>query len=224
MPRSRPRTTQKGGWDATSLVAALEAVKNGNIIRQATKQYGIPYTTLHERLKSGNISKISFLPHLKKKHIILLSKLSYGLTIEDVRKLAFAYAESLKVAHNFCKETKLAGRDRLEGFLRRNQGIWLRRPQAASINRITAFNKEEIVKFDDNLQDVMMKYQFTPDKIYNVDETVISTVQKPGRIPAEKGGKRVGTTASWERGRNVTVVCDERKWLFHSPNVHLPVT
>jgi hypothetical protein len=125
----------------------------------------------------------------------------------DLRKLAFAYAERLKVAQNFCKETKLAGRDRLQGFLRRNPGISLRRPQATSINRITAFNKEEIVKFYDNLQGVMMKYQFTPDKIYNVDETAISTVQKPGRIVAEKGGKRVGTAVSWERGRNVTVVC-----------------
>jgi hypothetical protein len=46
------------------------------------------------------------------------------------------------VAHNFCKETKLAGRDWLEGFSRRNPGISLRRPQATSINRITAFNKE----------------------------------------------------------------------------------
>jgi hypothetical protein len=91
--------------------------------------------------------------------------------------------------------------------LRRNPGISLRRPQAASINRITAFDKEEIVKFYDNLQGVMMKYQFTPDSIYNVDEMGINTVQKPGRILAEKGGKRVGTAVSWERGRNVTVVC-----------------
>jgi hypothetical protein len=159
-------------------------------------------------LKSGNISKVSFgkpriftAPQEKEmaEHIILLSKLFYGLTIVDLRKLAFSYAERLKVAHNFCKETKLAGRDWLEGFLRRNRGISLRRPQATSINRITAFNKEEIVKFDDNLQGVMMKYQFTPYKIYNVDETGISTIQKPGRIPAEKGGKRVGTAVSWER-------------------------
>jgi hypothetical protein len=217
MPRSRPRTAQKGGWHATSLVAALEALKNGNItIRQTAKQYGIPYTTPHDRLKSGNISKISFgrppiftAPQEKEmaEHISLLSKLFHRLTIVDLRKLAFLYAERLKVAHNVCKETKLAGRDWLEGFLRRNPGISLRRPQATSINRITAFNKEDIVKLYDNLQGVMMKYQFTPDKMYNVDETAVSTVQKPGRIPAEKGRKRVGTAVSWERGRNVTVVC-----------------
>jgi hypothetical protein len=158
-------------------------------------------------LKSGNISEISVgrppiftAPQEKEtaEHIILLSKLFYGLTIVDLRKLAFTYAERLKVAHNFCKQTKLAGTDWLEGFLRRNPGISLRRPQATSINRISAFNKEEIVKFYDNLQGVMMKYQFTPDKIYNVDETAISTVQKPSRILAEKGEKRVGTAVCWE--------------------------
>jgi hypothetical protein len=133
--------------------------------------------------------------------------LFYGLTIVDLRKLAFTYAERLKVAHNFCKETKLAGGDWLEGFLRRNPGISLRRPQATSINRITAFNKEKIVKFYDNLRGVMTKCQFTPDNIYNVDEMGISTVHTPGRIVAEKGGKRVGTAVNWERGRNVTVVC-----------------
>jgi hypothetical protein len=69
-----------------------------------------------------------------------------------------------------------------------------------------------------------MKYQFAPDKMYNVDETGISTVQKPGRILAKKGGKRVRTAVSWARGRNVTCVCDERKWLVHSPIVRLPAT
>jgi hypothetical protein len=75
-------------------------------------------------------------------HIILLSKLFDGVTVVDLRKLAFTYAERLKVAHNFCKDTKLAGRDWLEWFMRRNPEISLRRPQATSINSITAFNKE----------------------------------------------------------------------------------
>jgi hypothetical protein len=131
-------------------------------------------------------------------------------------KLAFTYAARQKVAYNFCKDPKLSDRDWLQGFMRRHLGISLRRPQATSINRITAFNKEEIT-FYENLEGVMMKYQFTPDKVYNVEETGINTVQKPVRILGEKGGKRVGTAVSWKRRRNVTVVwwCyGERKWLY----------
>jgi hypothetical protein len=40
-----------------------------------------------------------------------------------------------------------------------------------------------------------------------MDETGISTVQDPGLILAPKGQKRVGSITSWERGKNVTVVC-----------------
>jgi hypothetical protein len=40
-----------------------------------------------------------------------------------------------------------------------------------------------------------------------MDETGISTVQDPGKIIAPKGQKCVGSVTSWERGKNVTVIC-----------------
>jgi hypothetical protein len=60
------------------------------------------------------------------------------LQIADLRKLAFMYAEKLKLAHNFCKETNLPDRDWLAIFVSRCPGISLRRPRATSINRVTA--------------------------------------------------------------------------------------
>lgn len=53
----------------------------------------------------------------------------------------------------------------------------------------------------------MEKYKFTATRIFNMDETGISTVQDPGYIIASKGQKRVGSITSWERGKNVTVIC-----------------
>lgn len=53
---------------------------------------------------------------------------------------------------------------------------------------------------------VMDKYS-TAINIYNVDETGITVVQKPGLIVAPKGHKQVGATTSGERGRIVTVCC-----------------
>ncbi|KAJ8946050.1 hypothetical protein NQ318_005528 [Aromia moschata] len=44
-------------------------------------------------------------------------------------------------------------------------------------------------------------------RIYNVDETGISTVHNPGRILARKGEKQVGAITSGERGQNTTIVC-----------------
>ncbi|KAJ4449896.1 hypothetical protein ANN_01302 [Periplaneta americana] len=44
-------------------------------------------------------------------------------------------------------------------------------------------------------------------RIYNVDESALSTVQKPRKIFAAKGKKTVGCLTSAERGQHVTAVC-----------------
>jgi len=44
-------------------------------------------------------------------------------------------------------------------------------------------------------------------QIWNVDETGISTVQKPGKVIATKGAKLVGRITSGERGQTVTTMC-----------------
>ena len=44
-------------------------------------------------------------------------------------------------------------------------------------------------------------------KIWNVDETGISTVQKPGKVIATKGARLVGRITSCERGQTVIVLC-----------------
>ena len=43
--------------------------------------------------------------------------------------------------------------------------------------------------------------------IYNIDETGITCVQKPGKVIAKKGTKQVGCITSSERDKTVTAVC-----------------
>jgi hypothetical protein len=52
-----------------------------------------------------------------------------------------------------------------------------------------------------------MEKKFSPDRIFNIDESGISTVQTPGHITGLKGQKQVGIASSWERGKHVTVYC-----------------
>ncbi|XP_072381280.1 uncharacterized protein [Diabrotica undecimpunctata] len=63
------------------------------------------------------------------------------------------------------------------------------------------------VFFFDNLQKVMDKYKFEPKDIYNVDETGITTVQRPNIIGPKKGTRQVGALTSAERGNLVTLTC-----------------
>jgi hypothetical protein len=41
---------------------------------------------------------------------------------------------------------------------------------------MTSFNREEVGAFFNNLKSVMVKFNFTGTRIFNVDETGISTV------------------------------------------------
>ncbi|KAJ4440994.1 hypothetical protein ANN_10843 [Periplaneta americana] len=67
------------------------------------------------------------------------------------------------------------------------------------------FNSVAVSKFFDNLSTCLEKYNFTPDKIYNVDETGLTTVPKTqSKIIAQKGRKHVGALTSAERGQLVT--------------------
>lgn len=70
-----------------------------------------------------------------------------------------------------------------------------------------AFNRNEVDLFFNNLDELMTRYQFGPSRIWNVDETGITTVHKPDQIYAMKGQKQVGAISSGERGKNTTVCC-----------------
>ena len=60
--------------------------------------------------------------------------------------------------------------------------------------------------FFDKLTEVIDEHGVTPDRIYNVDETGHSTVQKPSKLVSVKGKRQVGATTSAERGQNTTGV------------------
>ena len=55
------------------------------------------------------------------------------------------------------------------------------------------------------MESILEQYHFQLYNIYNVDETEVTTVQKPDCIIAEKGLKQVGEITSGERGKLVTV-------------------
>lgn len=216
MPRNRQRTTAKAAWTEADLKGAVNAIEGGSSKRKAAKQFNIPFTTLRDRLKNNNLSN----PKLGRKPIFtqqqenevaeqvkLLASLYYGVTVTDLRKLVYKYAELNNIKNNFDQSSKTAGLDWVHAFMRRNSSVTVRKAEATSLNRISAFNKEEITYFYDKLGDLMEKYKFIPNNIYNCDETGITTVTDPGKVLAQKGQRRVGSVTSGERGSNITVMC-----------------
>lgn len=217
MTRTYTRTTEINTYTTENLQRALQAIRDeGRKIREVGRCFSIPESTLRKKLLETRPiptrlgRKAVFSKELEtelKEYILILAKLFYGVTPTELRRLVFRYAEEKKIRHNFNKQKGLAGKDWLYGFLKRNPEVALRQPEGTSLNRIVSFNAEETSLFYANLTGVMDKYKFKENRIFNVDETGLSTVQKKcPKVYAPKGAKKVGAAISAERGRTITAV------------------
>lgn len=91
--------------------------------------------------------------------------------------------------------------------MKRRPELSFRRPTGTSIARLKGFNKENVDGFFKLLGEAMNKYNYTPNNIYNVDETGITVV--PGKMPeilSRKGKRHIAVATSAERGSTITCV------------------
>lgn len=131
----------------------------------------------------------------------------YGLSIIELRQLAYQFACKIKVdcPQNW-QENQMAGQNWYYSFMQRHRNLSLRTPEQTSVNRIKSFCRENVAAFFRNLQNVLIETPFDPASIYNMDETGFSTVSsKVGLVIALKGTKHVGKVVSQERGTMITM-------------------
>jgi len=140
-------------------------------------------------------------------YLLELSRRFFGMTTNQVRSLAFEFAEWNGLPHNFDRDLKMAGVDWLAGFRERHKNtLALRSPEMTSLGRIQVFNEVQTRQFFTLLGDLYKNHKFLP--MYNVDETGVPTVQtKLPKVLSAKGAKRVAKVVSSERGKTVTLVC-----------------
>ncbi|XP_043215542.1 uncharacterized protein LOC122378496 [Amphibalanus amphitrite] len=136
-----------------------------------------------------------------------MERLLFGLTAENVRMIAYEFAKKMGLKTRFSKDSRMAGKDWLQGFLKRHPDLSIRSPEATSMARAVGFNRPQVERFFTIYKEVLDADNYGPAKVWNMDETGISTVQTPGKIVASKGVKRVGKITSAERGKLVTVLC-----------------
>ncbi|XP_047129342.1 uncharacterized protein LOC124809333 [Hydra vulgaris] len=136
-----------------------------------------------------------------------MASIFYSYTPKDVRSLAYECALQYKIKiPGSWTVNKMARKEWMTSFLKRNPQLSIRKPEATSLGRATSLNAANVKVFFDKLGEVMDIYKFSASQIWNVDETSVSTVVKPSKIVAAKGKRNVGAMTSGERGTNVTMV------------------
>ena len=124
-----------------------------------------------------------------------------------MRRLAYDFAKQMGINNPFNNEPKMAGVDWLRGFMSCNPQLSIRTPQATSVSRGIGFNKSKLNPFFSVYKSLFEEHKFSAKQLWNMDETGITNVYKPGKIIATKGKQQVSKMTSGERGATVTAVC-----------------
>ncbi|XP_072380832.1 uncharacterized protein [Diabrotica undecimpunctata] len=174
-------------WSPSKMPKAIDAVRNKKMgWKKASKYFNVPKTTLMRLSKDKYGTPIEAAQTKRSRPTILGKNLEdelvqyccgieasfFGLTRSDLRRMA----QRNGINHPFKEE--IAGKKWANLFLKRHKTkLSERKPTETSYSRVLGFNKENAQKFYQLLEDLYVKNEFTPDRIYNVDESGISVVQ-----------------------------------------------
>lgn len=226
-------------WDQKSMEQAVAAVKEKKMgFLKASKTFNVPRSTLENYVnsKQKNVDELintrlgrkCVLGDDAEKELVQYCKMMeerfYGVTVRDVKQLAFQLAIKNDISHPFAVSKGAAGKKWLRNFLRRNPSLSLRKPQSMALARAKGFSKASVNLFYDLLEPELKRVGMKPNKVYNVDETGITVVQsRRSKILAVKGKKQIGTLSAQERGALMTVVtCMSPAGIFVPPLIVFP--
>ena len=201
---------RKGSWEESEtyrsvIPRALEAMTTqGMTIRQAAEQYGINRETLRRHIKKFCADKhYTYKPYTEKlatrrvfsseeeadlaEYFISAARSRFPAPTDAARKMAYDFAlRKGKQLPDVWNKTEMASRDWLSAFSKRN-AVTLRVPEGLSLARAEGFNPHTVQHLFSNLTRAYERYGFTPEKVYNLDETGLSTTTKCRRVLAKKG-------------------------------------
>nr|CAI5824539.1 unnamed protein product [Callosobruchus analis] len=225
----RQRGSSRADWTEQQLKDAVEAVQNGMSLNEASKQFGIPWSTLKRRITNGCLTKkaLGGPPVLTQecekkmvKHIIKLQKFGFAPTRSEVRTMAYKLAEKCNQHHKFNREKETAGMDWLHLFLKRNSELSIRKSEGVSQARSKGLNKKIVSDYFSLQQNILIEHNLLdkPGNIFNVDESGLQLNNRPGYVLAAKGSKSVPAITSGEKGETISVIaCCNGEGMFLPP-------
>ena len=140
MSSAKANPTQKRKlWTDESMVAAVKSVQDGHGLRETSRLYNVPVETLRRRVtgavqmgcRPGPATVLTEEEEDKLcQYLLQMAEMGFGLTREDVTRIAYSIAERSHQPHPF-KEGR-AGHGWFEGFMSRHPKLTIRTPQPLS--------------------------------------------------------------------------------------------
>ncbi|KAK9728341.1 CENP-B N-terminal DNA-binding domain [Popillia japonica] len=158
---------RRAQWSEEALGEALEAIKAGTSINQASKYYAIPRTTLglHYRNKNPNkrIGRKSVLNQDQENDLVArihkLAEIGMPVTSKVVRKSVFSYAAAMNIPTPFSRLSEAAGRKWLKLFFRRHPDVARRKAQHLNSARAQKMNRFIVNDYFSKLKDIFIKLE-----------------------------------------------------------------
>ena len=192
------------GYDSEELTRAYLAVKDNTMsIRRAAETYGVPKTTLIDRLhgrinvdvlKSGTPPLFSEEQEaLLSGHLKTMAEVGYGYSRQETINLASDYAVCLGLRD---KDHPLTNRW-LYNFIQRWPELKLKKPRSLEIARAKCATREAVDNYFIELDKILVKNNLKnkPHLIYNVDEKSLQPEHKPPKIVSAKHYKAQAVTS-----------------------------
>jgi hypothetical protein len=175
------------------MTAALEAVKGGQSISQAARVYGVPKTTLHDRVSGkvvhgSNPGPQRYLNCQEESelgtYLKHCARVGYGKTRRDVLNIVQNAASEKGV---LCSSQVSLGWWRR--FLERQKDLSLRQGNATAHVRMDAMNRETFDHYFSLLHDTLSTHDLLdkPAQIYNVHESGAPLNPRPPKVVSPKG-------------------------------------
>ncbi|KAJ8894363.1 hypothetical protein PR048_007010 [Dryococelus australis] len=206
------RGARKRGYLSLSMQVALHKTKVENwYIYKASEHYSIPWSMLKDYvskylptetnrtdLTNVKLSRIGKLLGMSSElevelvsYIVKMQEFGFGLTLNQIRHLAYKSVEQSGSQYPFNKTKEMTGWFWWVNF-KSCYGLTLRQPEHLALYRVSTVNREILNDFYTKLENIAESLQVThlPGRFWNVDETGLTYVMKPNKVVNVVGKKK----------------------------------
>ena len=186
-------------------------------VYRAARSYNVPEQTLRDRVR-GNVAvdakigcaTIIFTLQEEKAlvdHLVYMGKIGYGYTKTNIQFIAKDYADALGKNLRSEHASGQLSNNWFYGFLGRwEDQIKLVKPQKLSVSRAKSASPQNLSNYFKELSTVMTNNNLhnKPARIFNIDETGVTTSHDPPKVVCDKDSKPQAITS--ERSATVTII------------------